>query len=46
MTPDVGTDGMPSVIYSVSDDGLVLGGTFSYSAFGTALQYPSIIVME
>ena len=46
MTPDVGTDGMPSTIYSVSDDGLVLGGSFSYSAFGTALQYPSIIVMK
>ena len=46
MTPDVGTDGIPSVIYSVSDDGLVLGGSFSYSAFGTALQYPSIIVMK
>ena len=46
MTPDVGTDGIPSTIYSVSDDGLVLGGSFSYIAFGTALQYPSIIVME
>lgn len=46
MTPDVGTDGIPSAIYSVSDDGLVLGGSFSYSAFGTALQYPSIIVMK
>jgi len=46
MTPDVGTDGIPSTIYSVSDDGLVLGGSFSYSAFGTALQYPSIIVMK
>lgn len=46
ISPDLGTDGMMSAAYSVSDDGLVLGGSFMYSAFGTTLQYPVIIVFE
>lgn len=46
VSPDTGTDGMLSSAYSVSDDGLVLGGSYTYSAFGSTLQYPVIIVFE
>lgn len=46
VSSDLGTDGMLSSVYSVSDDGLVLGGSYVYSAFGSALQYPVIIVLE
>lgn len=42
----IGTDGMLSCVYSISDDGRVIGGSYTYSAFGTALQYPVIVVLE
>lgn len=46
ISPEVGADGMPSAIYAISDDGMVMGGSYTYSTFGTILQYPSIVVME
>ena len=44
--PSIGTDGMLETVYSASNDGKVLGGSYIYSAFGTALQYPVIVVLE
>lgn len=46
VSPEVGSDGMLESCYAVSRDEKVLGGCFVYSAFGTALQYPSIVVFE
>lgn len=42
----LGTDGMIETVYSVSDDGTVYGGSYNYSAFGSAMQFPVIIVLE
>lgn len=42
----LGTDGMIETVYSVSDDGTVYGGSYNYSAFGSTLQYPTIVVLE
>ena len=44
--PTLGTDGMIETVYSVSDDGTVYGGSYNYSAFGSAMQFPVIIVLE
>lgn len=44
--PNIGSDGIPTCIYAVSEDGSVLGGSYIYSAFGAAMQYPTIIVLE
>lgn len=43
---EVGTDGMLNAVYSVSEDGKVIGGSFMYQAFDSSLQYPCIIVIE
>lgn len=44
--PSLGTDGMLETVYAISDDGKVYGGSYIYSAFGSALQYPVIVVVE
>lgn len=44
--PSVGSDGMLETVYSVSSDGKVFGGSYTYSAFGSAMQYPVIVVLE
>lgn len=46
LAEEVKSDGMMTSCYAATEDGKVLGGSFTYDGGFAQLQYPSIIVMK